>query len=148
MSKKIVDVGPAMRTIRDSSKTLPRINPDEIAAALGAEKMPDVEVDASNPLSLFALRAELFRRLQSSGGRPALEGTTRRPKIPVSEQEWQELESIAAAVTQEGCSPSAGQVASVLLNLALRSIQDELAKEPSATKQKLRGRLAHIDAKS
>ena len=148
MTKKIVDTGTPLKAIRDVSKTLPKVDPEQIVAALGAEKITDAQVDASNPLSMYALRAELFRRLQSTGGRPALEGTTRRPKIPVSDQEWQELESIAAAVTQEDCSPSAGQVASVLLNLALRSIQDELAKEPTKAKEKLRGRLAQVEAKS
>jgi hypothetical protein len=142
MTKKLVDIGPAMKKIRDTGDAMPLIDPTDLAAALGAEIIPQIKLESGNPLSLYALRAEIFRRLQSSGGRPALEGATRRTKIPVSDQEWHDLESIAAAITQEGCTPSAGQVASVLLNLALRSVLDDLAKEPSSTKEKLRGRLA------
>src|SRR5262245_9707919 len=101
MVGKIVNTGAKMKRIENTGEKMPRVDPELVAAALGAERIPDEQVDSSNPLSMYALRAELFRRLQSTGGRPALEGTTRRPKIPVSDQEWQELESIAAAVTQE-----------------------------------------------
>jgi hypothetical protein len=64
----------------------------------------------------------LLRRRQSSGGRPGIEGTDFRAKIPVGDQEWQRLEALAESLSAEGFSPSAGQVASVLLSIALRSM--------------------------
>src|ERR1019366_7245684 len=98
MTKRIVDIGPAMRKIRDIGKTLPRVDPALVAAALGAEPIARVPPESGNPLALYAVRAEIFRRLQSSGGRPALTETDRRVKIPLSDKEWTQLESIAAAV--------------------------------------------------
>ncbi len=148
MTKKLVDTGPAMPKIRDIGPAMPRIEPTQIAAALGAEVLSGESVTAANPFTLYAVRAEIFRRLQSSGGRPALEGTTRRTKIPVSDQEWHDLEAIAAAVAAEGCTPSAGQIASVLLNLALQSVLNDLAAKPTPTKEQLRQRLAQSATKS
>ena len=129
MTKRIVDIGPAMRKIRDIGKTLPRVDPALVAAALGAEPIARVPPESGNPLALYAVRAEIFRRLQSSGGRPALTETDRRVKIPLSDKEWTQLESIAAAVATKTCAPSTGQVASVLLNLALRSVLAEMNSE-------------------
>jgi len=44
----------------------------------------------------------------SGGGRPGIEGTTFRAKIPVNDQDWQRLEAVAAALSAEGFSRSAG----------------------------------------
>ena len=151
MTKKLVDKGPAMKKIRDTSKIEPRIDPRQLAAALGAEPVPEAQDAAGSPLAAMAVRQEMARRLQSSGGRPALEGTTRRAKIPLSDEEWQQLETIAAAIACAGCAPTAGQVASVLLNLALRSVLADLtAKTPAKpiTKDQLRESLVGADANS
>jgi hypothetical protein len=85
---------------------------------LGAEHMGSVNVKGS-PISQFQLRAVLIERLRSSGGRPALEGATRRVKIPVTENQWRALEELAASLTESGFAPSPGQVASVLIDLSL-----------------------------
>jgi hypothetical protein len=74
------------------------------------------------PITLFAVREELVQRLQSSGGRPGLAGTTRRAKIPLSDEEWLRLEELAASLSSPGFAPSAGQVASVLLTLSLDAV--------------------------
>ena len=138
MTKKLVDIGPAMKKIRDIGQTFPRIEPVKIAAALGAEAVPDVEVVGGSPLTLFAVRQEIARRLQStSDARPV--------QIPLNPQEWRQLETIAAALADAGCAPSADQVAGMLLNLALRSALADLTATPIA-KEQLRNRMA--DAKS
>ena len=129
MAKRIVDTSQVLKRIRDTSKTEPPVDPKMIAAALGAEPVSALREKAGSPLALLAMRLELARRLQSSGGRPALIDTDRRAKIPLSDQEWQQLESLAATVADKGCAPSAGQVASVLLNLALKSVATEIAAE-------------------
>jgi hypothetical protein len=109
--------------IRDTSKTHPRIDASEVQAALGAEPA-DLGVGRTGvgPLSLFQVREELFERLQSTGGRPSLAGTSRRTKIPLSDRQWEELEDIATEVASPGFSPSPGQIASVLISLSLRSL--------------------------
>lgn len=80
---------------------------------------------APGSITLYALRQELLGRRQSSGGRPGIEGTSFRAKIPLGQRDWQRLESLAATLSAEGFSPSAGQVGSVLLSLALRSLTEE-----------------------
>jgi hypothetical protein len=126
MTKRIHVTDPTVSRIRGTEGPLPRVDPQAVADALGAE--PDREPLGQNPgpLTFFALRSELFRRLQSRGGRPGLEGTTFRAKIPLDQQEWKRLETLAASFSDEGFSPSPGQVASVLLSLALRTVSHEL----------------------
>jgi hypothetical protein len=77
---------------------------------------------------LFAIREELVRRLQSSGGRPGLAGVSRRAKIPLGDREWLELEELAAAISSPGFAPSAGQVASVLLSLSVRVVASQVSR--------------------
>jgi hypothetical protein len=78
------------------------------------------------PITFYALRQELLRRRQSSGGRPGIEGTSFRAKIPVGEPDWQRLEALAASLSAHGFAPSAGQVASVLLSIALQAVTSGL----------------------
>ena len=109
-------------SIIDTSKRSPGISAAEVAAALGAEPQAEtIPVRGSLPM-MYALRAELFRRRVPSGGRPGLEGTDQRVKIPVSTQDWMELQKIAALTTSPGATPSAAQVGSVLMAMALRAV--------------------------
>lgn len=109
--------------IRDTSKTLPRIDASMVKEALGAEPSDlAIREMGAAPLSLFQVREELFERLQSTGGRPSLAGTSRRTKIPLSDDQWKKLEDIATEVASPGFSPSPGQIASVLISLSLRSL--------------------------
>ena len=105
-----------------------RVSPDQVAQALGAEKVPGVVV-AQSPDTLAAVRQELLRRLSSSGGRPSLEGTSRRPKIPLDDEDWKRLRQIAEALRDDEVRPTAGQVASVLLHRALSTLAPELVAE-------------------
>ena len=111
--------------IRDTSGTLSRIDASKVAEALGGEPSDLKHAVAGSPLSLFQVRQELSRRLQSTGGRPSLSDTSARKKVPLSDGQWKELEEIAAEVASPGFSPSAGQIASVLLALSLRSLRKD-----------------------
>jgi hypothetical protein len=104
-----------------------------VKQALGAEESGASLLEALGPLTLFAVRQELANRLHSSGGRPALAGTTRRAKIPLSDAEWVQLEELAAALATPGFAPSAGQVASVLLSLSLHAVAPRVADAPSGS---------------
>jgi hypothetical protein len=125
MAKQIRPTEPTVRRLRPGEPAVPRLDPDRVAAALGAEPCPERLTGPSGPITLYALRSELLRRRHSSGGRPGLEGTSLRAKIPLPEQDWARLEELAASLSTEGFAPSAGQVASVVLSLALRSLADE-----------------------
>jgi hypothetical protein len=131
MTKKIRTSEAAFPPIRDTSASLPRIDPDQIKEALGAETSAEGLAGALAPVTLFAVREALANRLQSTGGRPALGGTTRRAKIPLSDNEWEQLEVLAAAIGAAGFAPSAGQVASVLLSLSLHSVAAQVAPGPA-----------------
>ena len=122
MSKPIRVVESTARPIRVVEPTARRIDPAEVAAALGAEPTGD-RVPHAGPLTLYALRTELYRRRQSSGGRPGIAGTDQRVKIPVSDGDWARLEALASELSGPGSAPSAGQVASILLSLALDSVK-------------------------
>ena len=127
MTKTIRTSEVTFQPIRDTSAPLPQIDPSRVQQALGAEDSNERLVEALSPITLFALREELMRRLQSSGGRPALVGTTRRAKIPLRDEEWQQLEELASAIASPGFAPSAGQVASVLLRLSLDAVATRIA---------------------
>jgi hypothetical protein len=120
---------PTVKHIQTSEPAVRRIDPQAVADALGAESCSERVEGQPGPVTLFALRQELFRRRQSSDGRPGIEGTSFRAKIPLGDQDWQRLEALATALSAEGFAPSAGQVASVLLSLALRSVTADPAVE-------------------
>ena len=125
---------PTYGRIENTSTTVPRIDSSEVAQALGADPSElTLEGLGGGPLSLYQVRQELFRRLQSTGGRPSLSGTSGRKKIPLNSGQWQELEEIASEVASASFTPSAGQIASVLLTLSLRSLRkDEGDKQRQA----------------
>jgi len=133
MTKRIRPTDTTLPRIRDTSESLSRLAPVQIQEALDAESADETLSAALAPLSLRNVREELLKRLQSSGGRPALSGTTRRAKIPLSDEEWAKLEEFAAAIATPGFAPSAGQVASVLLSLSLDSIASRLGSQPAAS---------------
>lgn len=133
MTRNIRTSETAFRRIRDTSTPLPRIDAAQVQEALGADSSAEGLAEALAPVTLFALREELVKRLHSSGGRPALTGTTRRAKVPLSEEEWLQLEELAAAIAAPGFAPSAGQVASVLLTLSLHSVAAQLASKASSS---------------
>jgi hypothetical protein len=137
MPRKIQDCGKTLPVIRDVSVAMPRIELDEVAMALAAEPCRESLQTRLGPISLLAVRQELLRRLRSTGGRPALAGATRRVKIPLSDQQWQQLEELAEEVLEDESAPSAGQVAGVLLSLSLESIAAQRA-DKDAKRQRAR----------
>jgi len=128
MTRKDHTANSAVRRIRDVGVTSRRLDPAIIAEALGADEAGPALGRKGSPTSVLQIRAELASRLHSSGGRPALEGANRRVKIPVTDSQWQELEDLAASFSDLGFAPSAGQVASVLLSLALPLAKNEIPR--------------------
>ena len=114
--------------IRDVGATLDRVDQSKVAEMLGAESLGLDTHGCIGPLSLFQVRAELYRRLSSTGGRPSLTDTSRRSKIPLSNADWETLQSVASAASSPEFSPSAGQVASVILHLALDAFRENRGK--------------------
>ena len=116
MAKKIIVTGKPARRIEVSGKPQRRIEPEEFAAALGAEPVGEAHAPNLDPVSLAALGSELIKRLRSSGGRPALADATEICRVPLSAEDMKELEKITAEIEQNtGTKPSAGQVVGVLV---------------------------------
>jgi hypothetical protein len=129
MNQKYVIIHPPVQRIVDTSPTLPKLDPAEVAKALGAKPTGAKVENAQGPITLFALRQELFRRLTSTGGRPGLPDADKVGKVPLSEKQWARLEELAAAIAEDGFSPSAGQVANVLLTWALEQLGPDAIKK-------------------
>jgi hypothetical protein len=131
MSRRIRTTEPTAPRIRTSEPTMQHVDPRAVGKALGGEPCSERLEGSPGPITLYALRQELLGRRQSSGGRPGIEGTSFRAKIPLGEHDWQRLETLAATLSAEGFSPSAGQVGSVLLSLALRSLTKDFPSSES-----------------
>jgi hypothetical protein len=95
-----------------------RIRPEEIEKGLGAERVASVPPGGS-PISAYALRQELFRRLRSTGGRPGLDGADMKPKIPMRRAKWKKLVQLAKQVESDTFHPTPAQLASVILDAGI-----------------------------
>lgn len=113
-----------IRTIKNTGPAQRQISTKVVAKALGAEKV-GIKIDTrQGPISLFSLRQFLISRLRSSGGRPALAGTTKkRNKIPLFGEDWVKLEKIARYYKKKnGINVSPGQIASALIHAEISKI--------------------------
>lgn len=111
--------------IKVTTKTAERIDPAELALALGAERTGEsVSLSPSSPTGR-AMRQEIYQRLRSNGGRPALEGSERRQKIPLSGSDWVRLCAAADVLTDDQVKPTPGQVAAILLRKGLDALEQE-----------------------
>lgn len=122
MSPRIKDTSKSLPRVRDTGRHGDRIEPDVIAEALGAEATTAELSIRTSPPSLLAVRQELAQRLISKGGRKSLKGATRRQKIPLQDEDWERLQELAKHIEDPDVHPTAGQLASVLLNQVLRNI--------------------------
>lgn len=97
---------------------------ERVAKALGAERsIPLDGLPSQGPLDLLQLRAELERRLRSSGGRPTDPAWSVRRLIPFKEEGWRELEQLAARCRLGGQSVSPSQLAALLIERGLRDLK-------------------------
>src|SRR5438128_12692668 len=76
MAKKVNVIGTQPKRVRVADQPSRRIEPAELAAALGAEPCGERIGANLDPISLAELGTALLRRLRSSGGRPALADAT------------------------------------------------------------------------
>lgn len=119
MATKLKITSRSAGTIRHVGVAAPSVGPDAIAKALGADDVVSRAQVRGAPISLHAVRQELQTRVRSTGGRPALEGATRVQKIPLKPEDWSRLEGLAAQLSRQGVSATAGQVASVMVHQQL-----------------------------
>ena len=124
MTPKIKSTSKSLPTVKSSSKKAREIDRTTVAEAIGAEDAQEIESGlGGSPWALCGLRQELRKRLHSTGGRRSLKGTSRRQKIPLSEEDWKRLQEVAEAAQSEDVRPTPAQVASVLLHQALQELK-------------------------
>ncbi len=127
MARRIKVTDKKARTIRSTSQQVSSIDPKQIEHGLGAEKTDSTVALKGSPYALTALRQELAERLCSTGGRRSLEGTVRRQKIPMTEEDWERLKQRAELQKKDKTRPTPGQIAGVLLHQALEEFEEDIA---------------------
>jgi hypothetical protein len=99
-------------------------SPDRIATALGADRVISLPgLPSQGPLDFLALRAEVQRRLRSTGGRPTDPDWDIRRLVPFRKEGWQQLEQLAKRCEQEGQRVSPSQLAAFLIERGLESLK-------------------------
>lgn len=130
MIKRIRDTSKTEPYIRDTSKTEPLIDPDVVAAALGAE-LPGIPIEGGSvPMALLG-------RAREAGKRPA----PPRGTLTLSVDQAKQLTDLAASLATDAFTPTTGQVAAALLRLALKTLAD-----PAADRAPLAAALAEVVA--
>lgn len=124
--------------IRDIGKVHRLVSPEDVARALGAEEFHREPTPGGAPHVFYTVREDIMRRLTSKGGRPGLEGTTKRKKIPFTPSDWEALEGTAEHLTRTGTRVSPGQLASAI-------IHERLERFGSPTQPRLIGRVPGLE---
>lgn len=103
---------------------------ERIAGLLGASRSVPLEgLPSQGPLDLLTLRRVVHERLQSSGGRPTDPSWSITRSIRFHPDRWKDLEILADALSETDRKVSPGQVASILLEEAVRRAREAMAKE-------------------
>jgi hypothetical protein len=105
-----------------------RIDPSVLENSVGAGETIPGPAQTDTPLGFVAVRQELAGALRSTGGRPGFPGAERR-KIPVTEPVWRIVAHAAETMAGPGFHPSAAQVASAILAVAVRTLAPETIRE-------------------
>ncbi|MEW6753367.1 MAG: hypothetical protein AB1505_20655 [Candidatus Latescibacterota bacterium] len=94
-----------------------------LANALGASRVVSIAgTPSGGPIDLLQLRAEIRKRLRSSGGRPTDPGWSVQRLVPFRGERWSQLEELAGRLSTEERRVSAGQLAALLIERALDGI--------------------------
>jgi hypothetical protein len=132
MAKKIDIVGAKPKKIVILDQPKRRIDPAELAAALGANPIGPRTPETMDLISLADLGTQLLDRLRSSGGRPALADATEMCRVPLSVEDTKTLEDMVSHIgASTGAKPSVGQLASVIVRMHLNALKN--APEPAAS---------------
>lgn len=132
MAKKINVVGAKPKKIEIVDQPKRRIDPAELAAALGAKPLGSQAPRDLDPLALAELGTQLLNRLRSSGGRPALADAAVNCRVPLSAADVKTLETMVAQIGDSaGAKPSVGQLVSVIVRLHLNALKN--APDPVAS---------------
>jgi hypothetical protein len=95
----------------------------QVAQSLGASRVITLpNLPSGGPLDLLQLRADMARRLRSTGGRPTDPGWKVQRLVPFGEDRWRQLEELAEDLSSSERKVSPGQLAAILIERALDAI--------------------------
>jgi hypothetical protein len=123
---KVRFVSGAGRPVRilDTSRRAPKMDPAAFEKAFDAKPL-----GSSEGFDLFAIRDAMDKMLRSTGGRPALDGAVSQAKIPRIAADWEKLEQLLSVSAGMKHKPSVGQMAAMVLHLALGRIPEDELRE-------------------
>lgn len=109
---------------------------NEIAKALGASRIAEVKArPVQSAVDLLALRADVFGRIRSQGGRPTDPTWEISRQVPFSSETWQHLKLIADEIGRHGRKVAPAQIAALLIERALRKLEvEDIRKELADSK--------------
>ena len=123
-AQRVRIVGTKPRQVRITDRPARRISPEEFGKAICAVPVAYYDPKKLDPISLAEIGTQLLKRLQSSGGRPALADTTYNCRVPMTDEDVKLLEHARTQMQQTtGSNPSLGQTASILLHQYLHSMK-------------------------
>lgn len=129
MAKKLVVIGAKPKKIKVVDQPKRRLDPADLAAALGANPDGQPTHGISDPLALAEVGAQLLARLRSSGGRPSLIDATVNCRVPLSAEDVRTLEAMVAhIVVSTGARPSVGQMVSIIVHRSLADLTSDSTK--------------------
>src|SRR5262245_54412063 len=124
MAKKIEIVGAKPKKVEIVDQPKRRIEPEDLAAALGANPAGRQTAGNLDLVALAELGTQLLNRLRSSGGRPALTDATEICRVPLSADDIKTLERMVAQIEgSSGAKPSVGQLVSVIVRTHLDALK-------------------------
>jgi hypothetical protein len=138
MAKRVTIVGAKPKKIEMVDRPKRRIEPEELAAALGANPRGQQVAAHLDPIGLAELGAHLVQRLRSSGGRPALADSTVHCRVPLSVEDVEILQDMLSRIGEStGVKPSVGQLASAIVRLHLNALKTppDPGASPDASRQ-------------
>jgi hypothetical protein len=95
-----------------------------VGQALGASRVVTLSgLPSGGPLDLLQLRADVARRLKSTGGRPTDPEWDTQRLVPFRGERWKQLERLAEALSTKERKVSPGQLAAILLDRVLEDVQ-------------------------
>lgn len=121
-----------MPTSTDKNRTV------DLANALGASRQVSLPSGGGQgPLGLLQLQSEVAHRLHSTGGRPTDPMWTVRRIVPFSSDGWAELEQVSLRLTAMGRSVSPAQLAALLIERGLATLEEGIARDGDAALQQV-----------
>ena len=121
------------RAAKKASKPRKAVDVFKIGEELGSSQSFKVRSTPHGPFGVAALAREVQDRLVSTGGRPSDTAPTIRRLVTIRKTVWQDLQRRAARLSAPGRSVSPGQLAAILLEKGLESLEKTERNEKHAS---------------